>query len=183
MGKEKWLFWCDLETAGTDERLDPILEAAVILTDMNLDIFHRDSFVIDPGYVDDAWISALHPAVQEMHKANGLFDDIAAGKGVSARTFERDTVKLLSMRGQKHEFMIAGSGVGHFDRRFIRAQMAELDSWLSYPAFDVGTLRRFHQWFRPKDVPALNEAKTHRAMDDIDLHLQECMHYREALRT
>lgn len=72
--------------------------------------------------------------------------------------------------------------VGHFDRRFVAEHFPLVDKQLAYFAIDVGVMRRFFQYTGTTwVVPELNDAKTHRAMDDLELHLAEARHYRDRI--
>ncbi|MGY6496732.1 MAG: hypothetical protein ACXIUP_00740 [Microcella sp.] len=77
--------------------------------------------------------------------------------------------------------ILSGSGVGAFDLQFIRQQMPDLASRLEYFPHDVGQLRR--EWKRAtgSDLVTVNNAKPHRALVDIDLHLIETRAFRKVL--
>lgn len=174
------LLWTDLETTGTDENRDTILEIATIITTPDLVEIDRYTTVIQQKA---GWTDRMSPVVYEMHRANGLIREIARGDGVSCVRAETGVIERMACYGGKHDFMIAGSGVAHFDRRFLKAHMPELDSWLQYPALDVGSTRRqLEKWGGQDLVPKLNDAKTHRALDDVLLHLEEARHYQRVFQ-
>lgn len=194
MGKWTKLFWCDLETTGTDEKLDPILEVAWIITERFApwaELSHG-SLVVDPncvGLVD--WRDRMNDYVLGMHTDNGLLADIEAGPMFSIHDAQDAIISQLSLHGSKKDFLLAGSGVSHFDHRMIAAQMPRVEKWLQYPNHDVGNIRRALEMLKggPQFADAVygsNIATTggvqHRAMDDIRDHLNEWRVYAEFLQ-
>lgn len=196
MAKYKKLFWFDLETTGTKEHEDPILEIAWIITDPVppfTELAHG-SLVVDPSIEHPGWRKRLeeNEYVFNMHTENGLLADIDAGIGHSTEFAEDLVIASLEEHGKKHEFLAAGSGVSHFDRRMIAAQMPRLASWLQYPNHDVGNLRRafemlpggedFVRQVYGANILATDGTK-HRAADDIRDHLNEWRVYSQLLTT
>lgn len=190
MPKAKFLFWIDLETSGTDEHADPILEAAwIITTRMHpFDELSHGSLVVEPDKNQwPMWRSRMDPFVLKMHSSNGLLDDIDqstwhSSRGVTITDLQEAIVSHLSLHGNKGEYLIAGSGVSHFDRQMIKAQMPLVNEWLQYPSFDVGVLRRcleslyYGNQFVGEAYGAniiATSGTAHRAQDDIRDHLNE----------
>lgn len=197
----RYLVWMDLETTGTDERRDPILEVGMIVTTTDLadevatwsdPVFPADYAPTDrPWWQDDNWLTALMPPeVVSMHRSSGLLADIMRCDKHYHRlsadlfTIEQHLTYVLDGLGKPGEFMLAGSGVSHFDRRFIKAQMPEFEKWLQYPNADVGVFRRMLRMLGREDLvrPAPQaEDKTHRALADARFHLEEARYYKRAL--
>lgn len=181
------LAWVDLETTGTDEVRDDIIEFACVVTDLNLNAIWEYETVVRPE--SSTWLERVYAvdAVRDMHTANGLLGEIAAGAGEDL--FDVDQFVTDTLRGvlsiEPHAIMLAGSGVGHFDSRFIKVKMSGFAKMLAYPVIDVGVMRRFLRDIcgRPDMVPESGDGatKTHRAYDDIVLHLSEARYYRRAL--
>ena len=69
--------------------------------------------------------------------------------------------------------VLAGSGVSHFDCRFIRHYLPELEAFLRYWMIDIGVVRRMYELWVGELPTAVNEEKTHRALDDVYCHLEE----------
>ena len=81
---------------------------------------------------------------------------------------------------------LAGSGVSHFDRRFIRRYWPSLDRKLAYAMFDVGVVRRFlREWGLGLLPPEYAETRAptigHRALSDAEDHRQEAIKLRDWL--
>lgn len=182
MAQAKFYFWCDLETTGLDQVNDPIIEIGVVVTEIAPPCIELASFTanIRPSHNDD-WKLRMDDHVLEMHTINGLLDDIDSDS-MGLREAEIEIINLLSTFGRPHNFMLAGSGVSHFDRRFIGSQMTGLDKWLQYPSLDVGTVRRGFTFCGRKDLTSFGETfkggdKPHRALADIRDHLNEWRNY------
>ena len=134
----EWACWLDLETAGSNETLDPILEVGAVLC-------------------------RNEPGMPIEH--DGEFSS------------------LLRQRCGGNHVALAGSGVGHFDRRFIRAQMPRTDKRFTYWAYDLGVIRRLFDRVHPDLVrPLPAGGKAHRGLADALDHRAEWLHY-EALLT
>lgn len=180
MPEPRYLLWADLETTGTDEKVDHVIEIGYIITTPTLHPVLENSWVVTPPHWRAGTEARNRPeawpdVVREMHEANGLINDIDTQVRRDAIHVQQLVIQDLMRFGKKHDFMLAGSGVSHFDRRFIQAQLPELEKWLQYPNLDVGVLRRAWQLFTPPNqhYPKLTQDKPHRALDDIRLHLQE----------
>lgn len=177
----KFLLWVDLETTGTDENLDGILEIGAIITTPDLDRvadWHR-VIGIEPQHHERLLDNEF---VYSMHEHNGLLDDCATSFW-KIEEADRDLAHDMAFHGEPHDYMLAGSGVGHFDRRFIRRHLPRVESMLQYPVIDVGVIRRTMRMWAGEGLDfKFNESKDHRAMGDIELHLNEALAYRSLFR-
>jgi oligoribonuclease len=176
------ILWLDLETTGTDERLDWIIEVGAILTDDRLEEIARLSEVVRPTSHDvESVLSTMVPEVRAMHTSNGLIAALRRGEGRPLRAVEGDLVRLLRIHSPGQKVPLAGSGVAHFDSRFVRVQMPFLAEHLYYFSLDVGSFRRIARLAGVK-YPQRTEPKNHRALDDIVAHLDEGRWYLQFLR-
>lgn len=176
------LLWCDLETAGLDESTDSILEVAVVVTRPDLTELESYESAIWPGHWGSmtAELPFIEPEVVRMHTDSGLLDACALS-GVPLHEAEGRICSILGDLGVPPEFVLAGSGVSHFDRRFINRQMPGLASWLRYYPIDVGVLRRTLELFGHGDLIGSAPLKPHRAMADIRLHIEEFRNIKDSL--
>lgn len=175
------LAWTDLETAGTNELNDPILEIAVVVTGPDLEEIGSCEAVIRPlGWAAGGVPGWIRPEVSKMHTDSGLWEDCAS-RGVPAWEAEGNVTSLLAGIAPTGGFVLAGSGVSHFDRRFLKAQMPRLERWFKYYCIDVGVLRRTLAIIGRDDLIPPAPAKPHRAMADVRLHISELRHIRQAL--
>lgn len=176
------MLWLDLETTGTNEHEDLILEIGVVLTDMDLNTIHSYGTPIgEHGLAEFVLTNKEDPFVLDMHTENGLLSDLAEGYGVERAQAEREILDMLGHVGvKKKACILAGSGVAHFDRRFLAVGFPELDRHLAYPTFDIGVIRRAEMFWAPGWLPTRNDEKPHRAVQDAELHLADARTYRDA---
>jgi oligoribonuclease (3'-5' exoribonuclease) len=172
-----WLVWLDLETTGSDENADPILEMGLVITDEALNEVGAVSWVVagDPEVLRER----AAPVVQDMHDANGLWRELS--EGVAQEWVEDAAITLLRQFGRRHDFVLAGSGVSHFDRRFLAVQMPILTKWFRYYSIDVGVLRRSLELIGRTDALLPPQDKAHRALADARYHLEEMRHIKSVL--
>lgn len=176
------ILWCDLETTGTDEATDDIIEAAFVLTGppelSAISSYHR-VFRTSHDFL------TLDAAVARMHNENGLWLQ-AQGPDTTCHATDDDAqVDILRWLGtylaKGDVIPLAGSGVSHFDRRFIRQTWPDLDRRLTFWHHDVGCVRRLARLAGVQ--PPKPEAKTHRALGDVIAHIEEARWYVRLLRT
>lgn len=177
------LLWIDLETTGSDPEKDCIIEVGLILTTSLLEEQWATSYVIKPQELGLGRMM-LNPIVRGMHEANGLLAEVLDPEGPSWRVHDAAShiLRNLIERGAKEgKVVLAGSGVGHFDRAFIRRYMPQLDRYMRYWCIDVGVIRRAYEMWSGDTGPLVrfNEGKTHRALDDIRCHLNEARAFSE----
>lgn len=166
------ILWLDLETTGnTDD--DEIIEIGAVLTDESLNELSGYERV----YRTRRSISDINPFVQKMHFDNGLWAETASATAYADDVgVEGDILGWLGQNGAlKSPLPLAGSGVSHFDRKYIRKTWPRLDRRLTYWHYDVGVLRRFLRLYG-YGLPAF-EGKAHRALDDARQHLEEARYY------
>lgn len=179
MDKDRWYAWIDLETTGSDPDEDAILEVGIALS--------RDDF--EPK-IAAKWIlgfaeptATTNPRVVQMHTRNGLWRDVAESSLALHEADEQIDAWLHWATSElpDRRLIFAGSGVGHFDGRFIRPKLPKLDAWLTYWTLDVGVIRRFLPMCGIA-VPDAEVTKPHRALDDALHHMEEARRYRELIR-
>lgn len=185
--KARALLWVDLETTGGDEKLDDIIEVGALLTDFELKQIARPfqhvayprKSAYDRMMADDV--------VRAMHEKNGLLEacrDITYSP--SLYMVENLMLKWLSdvEHCEPQTLILAGSGVSHFDQRFIQTQMPRVNELLRYATMDIGVVRRFLRMIHmlPRSGNPERDPKNHRALDDISLHLEEARQYRNLLQ-
>ena len=167
MSKEyKYMFWTDLETTGSELADHQIIEIGAAITDMKLNVLDGREYVLPlTGEYE------IKPIVQEMHARNGLWKDVHASKNVLADVDVEIAEWIRKFNGSDHMWL-AGSGVSHFDRQFIKRDLPLTNKRLTYHAFDVGVLRRTFELIL--GVPGWPEdRKDHRAFGDVLFHIEE----------
>lgn len=179
------LLFLDLETTGSDHTKDCIIEIGAVLVDgRSLDMLGEFHAIVRPTPLGMGRLM-LNGTVRAMHEANGLLDALLNGYGDPADQVSSDLLGWLSThRGADHrgrQIALAGSGVGHFDRRFLDGgPWARVLHGLTYWPIDVGVIRRAHDlWVGglPDGYPSVAD-KTHRALEDARQHVDEARAFR-----
>ena len=174
------IVWVDLETTGSADDSEIIEIGSVITNTKDFSILSEFSQVIRCSAAGIERIRA-NPVVLNMHTKNGLLAELERGDGIPL--WHADDLMsswITGVVGASTEHIpLGGSGVSHFDRKFIRRDLPKVDKRLSYWAYDVGVLRR--TW-KLLGLPTLDdEGKDHRALADIILHVEEFKFYTNAL--
>lgn len=172
------ILWLDLETTGSgDDAL--VLEVGMALTGPGPKFETLDTFMEVLRHPE---LPTMVPVVQKMHEDNGLLRDIE----VVGKTPDDAAKRMAQYIGDwfgisPQHVVLAGSGVGHFDRKFIRRDWPWLDKRLAYYTYDVGVLRRF---CRMVGIEAgIDQSLTpHRALADVDQHIREARRLLEMIR-
>jgi oligoribonuclease (3'-5' exoribonuclease) len=181
-----YIAWFDLETTG-NRKDDSIIEVGFALTDRDLNEVTALSAVVLPH--DYNFLrSRMDKVVVEMHEANGLLADLCdmeahADIPRGPNRIDDHIATILKEYGKGNHVPLAGSGVSHFDRQYIRREMPRTDAKLSYWSLDIGVMRRWLQWWGIETPGSeLRQAKTHRALDDVREHIAEAKVIRDVLR-
>lgn len=189
----------DLETTSLDEHNGLVLEVGVIGLDAKLhELFRYDTPVALPmGFDWDALIEMMPDVVAEMHWGNGLLREIDNGLVVSNHTLWTGDGTLPNIdevdwaladliarhvAGPEAQIVLAGSGVSHFDQRWIREWLPQTAKRLWHGTCDVGVMRRFYKDINGHDLVDADQRKTHRALEDADCHVEELRAFAEAFR-
>jgi oligoribonuclease len=68
------------------------------------------------------------------------------------------------------------------DRRFLAAQLPEVDAWLHYRSVDVSTVKELaRRWYPDAFAHAPQKKTAHRAMGDIRESVAELAYYRRSV--
>lgn len=179
----KAILWMDLETTGSNEVEDAIIEVGAILTDFELTAISSKQAVCKP--TDHAYERMMNnDVVRAMHTVNGLIKELDEGRALDLHDVDNEFAEWVRLHvpSKGRRVILAGSGVSHFDRRFIDAQLYTTASFLVYPSLDVGVLRRFFRYCGTEFNMDAHPKKNHRAFDDIYLHLNEARQFRDFIR-
>lgn len=176
-----YLAWIDLETTGTYERRDYIIEVGLAITDRELNITDEQSWVVPLPELND--LKLMDDVVVDMHLKSGLIRDLIKSSEnytVIQQVDDKVSQILLTLGGGRH-IPLAGSGVSHFDRRFIDVHMPLTAKRLSFWSYDVGVIRRF---LKLAGYPIADSGNlTHRALEDVKDHIEEARGYLRLFKT
>lgn len=188
MGQRKgrnFILWLDLECTGSGDDED-ILEIGLALSSKELEVLDTRSIVL-PMMPDK--LETMADVVVKMHTNNNLLSD-SMGLGFYTSDMDKDMqlaqideelARWIKQYAGGDHVPLAGSGISHYDRKYIRRDLPLFDKRLTYWTYDVGVLRRTSEllgitW------PEFHFSKTHRALDDALQHLEEFKRYKSYLQ-
>jgi oligoribonuclease len=167
------LAWLDLEMTGLDPQKDVILQAALIITDAQLQVL--EEFVCDI-WQPAAALERMVPFVKEMHETTGLTDRVRKSK-LDLMVAERKLLERVA-GWCAYPAVLCGNTIGQ-DKRFVDQWMPGLAGYLTYRTIDVTSLKLLVKaWYGEEavfDKPIKGE---HDALVDIKNSIAELSHYR-----
>lgn len=186
MPRDDVILFLDLETTGNTD-LDEIIEVGLVLTTRELVPIGFFQKVIAPT-LDGVNRIKANPVVLDMHRTSGLLSDLegleARGWGEDYDDIDTEICEWLdSAAGKSNEHIpFAGSGVMHFDRKYIRRDFPKFDKRLTYWAYDSGVLRRSWQLAGLPTAERPTNLIGHRALDDAYASVAEYRSYTRQLK-
>lgn len=175
--KRNLIYWTDLECTGSGDDED-ILEIGAVITDRELNEIDHKNIVLP---MEAGALERMSDVVVKMHTQNGLISD-SMQRGFYTSDMQKQmelaavddelSTWVRNIVGSNNHIPIAGSGISHYDRKYIRRDLPKLDKRLTYYALDIGSVRRIVdlvglQW------PDMHTNKAHRALDDTRGHIEE----------
>jgi oligoribonuclease len=170
------LVWIDLEMTGLDPASSVILQAALVITDANLQPL--DDVALDIHQPEEE-LARMIPLVREMHTRTGLIERVRR-TNVDVAQAERTLLQRIT-GWCPAPATLCGNSVWS-DRRFIARYMPALDRYLHYRLVDVSTLKVLAQrWYGDGALFGKPAAGAHDAVVDVRNSIAELRHYRETL--
>ena len=163
--------------------LDParhtIVEIATLITNDDLEVVAEGPDLV--VHASPAELDHMDRYVRNMHTGSGLLEAMAAST-VSLAEAGAATLEFLALHvPEKGTVPLAGNSIGT-DRRFLVAQLPEVDNWFHYRSVDVSTIKELcRRWYPDALAAAPAKATNHRAMDDIKESVAELAYYRRAI--
>ena len=126
-------------------------------------------------------LSAMEPVVREMHTRSGLLTAIE-GSTLTLEDAGRQTLAFLKSHvPAKGSVPLCGNSIGT-DRRFLAAQLPDIENWLHYRSVDVSTVKELcRRWYPGVLAKAPDKKTSHRALDDVRESVAELAYYRAAI--
>jgi oligoribonuclease len=165
----------DLEMTGLDPTRHVIIEIATLLTDDDLQIVAEGPQLV--VHADPAQLAEMEPVVREMHERSGLTAE-AESASLSLAEAGELTLAFLRQHVPPRSVPLCGNSIGT-DRRFLAAQLPDLDAFFHYRSVDVSSVKELcRRWYPEvlREAPA--KGRGHRALDDIRESVAELAFYR-----
>lgn len=169
------LIWVDMEMTGLEPDTDRIIEVAVVVTDMQLNVLaegpvfaiHQSDEVLDKM---DAWNKGTHGR-------SGLIDRVKAST-VSEADAEKALIEFLRKYVPAGKSPMCGNSICQ-DRRFMVRGMPKLEAFFHYRNLDVSTLKELCKRWKPEIASGFKKHQKHTALADIIESIEELKYYRE----
>jgi len=169
------LVWVDMEMTGLEPDTDRIIEVAVVVTDMHLNILaegpvfaiHQSNETLDKM---DAWNKGTHGR-------SGLIERVKAST-VSEADAETALIAFLKNFVPTGKSPMCGNTICQ-DRRFMARTMPKLEAFFHYRNLDVSTLKELCKRWKPEIVGGFKKHQKHTALADIIESVEELRYYRE----
>lgn len=170
------LAWLDLEMTGLDPHHDAILQAALIVTNRNLEPLEEYACDI---WQPDAELEKMIPFVRDMHELNGLVERVRKSK-LDLAAAEKRLLERVS-GWCPYQAVLCGNSIGQ-DKRFVDRHMPGLSGYLSYRIVDVSSIKLLARlWQGEGAVYKKPDEGEHDALVDIRNSIAELRHYRATL--
>jgi oligoribonuclease len=169
----------DLEMTGLDPLRHTILEIATLITDDNLELVAEGPDLVVKAPPEA--LAAMDDVVRSMHARSGLLDAVETSS-ISLADAGRMTLDFLRTHiRQAGTVPLCGNSIGT-DRRFLAAQLTEIDNYLHYRSVDVSSIKELvRRWYPDVFANGPKKAGSHRALGDIFESVAELRYYRDSV--
>nr|XP_018915348.1 PREDICTED: probable oligoribonuclease isoform X2 [Bemisia tabaci] len=169
------LIWVDLEMTGLNPEKDKIMEAAVVITDKDLNIVAQSNDLI--LNVNEEEINNMNDWCKKTHGQSGLSTECKLS-GLLAEDADNILTKFVQEHTPPGKCPLAGNSVSN-DRVFIRKYLPKLDNHIHFRVIDVTSIREVIRRWNPVCSANTPQKKlTHRALDDILESIDELRFYK-----
>lgn len=172
---ESRLIWIDLEMTGLSPSVDRIIEAAIVITDAQLEVVAQTgSYAV---HQPRAVLDAMDQWNRSTHARSGLVERVLASSCTEAEV-ERRLLDFVSAYVPANCSPMCGNSVCQ-DRRFLARYMPRLESHFHYRNLDVSTLKELARRWKPEVFKGVVKRGAHTALADIHESIEELRYYRE----
>jgi oligoribonuclease len=173
------LAWMDLEMTGLDPARHVIVEIATLITDDDLELVAEGPDLVVGASA--AQLAQMDDVVRSMHTTSGLLAEVEASTLTLAEA-GRATLEFLQRHiAEPATVPLCGNSIGT-DRRFLAAQLPDVEAYLHYRSIDVSTIKELvRRWYPEIFANAPKKAGSHRALGDIMESIEELRYYRRTV--
>ena len=165
----------DLEMTGLDAERDVILQAAVIITNRQLEPLAELTLDV---WQPAARLESMSPFVRDMHTKTGLLERVAASR-CDVADAERQVLELVA-NWCSYPATVCGNSIWQ-DRKFIDRYMPGLGRYLHYRMLDVSAIKTVvARWYPHLQFQKSAEGE-HDALVDVRNSIAEFQHYQQHL--
>ena len=173
------LAWIDLEMTGLDPARHTIVEIACLVTDDDLQLVAEGPDLV--VHASPEQVAGMDDFVRAMHTRSGLLADMEASTLSLADAGAQTLAFLKAHIPEARKVPLAGNSIGT-DRRFLAAQLPEIEDYLHYRSVDVSTIKELcKRWLPDVYKAAPEKLGGHRALQDIRESVAELAYYRAAI--
>jgi len=170
------LIWIDLEMTGLDPERDVIIEAAVLVTDGDLNVVADGPEIAIHRSAEE--LSVMNEWNRRTHHGSGLIKRVRASD-VTVEQAEAEILEFVQQWTVEGKSPLCGNSV-HQDKRFLYREMPTLVEWLHYRFIDVSTVKELARRWYP-DLEKFAKQERHRALEDIRESIAELRWYRQQI--
>ena len=169
------LVWVDMEMTGLEPDTDLIIEVAVVVTDLHLNILAEGPvFAI---HQSDEALDKMDSWNKGTHGRSGLIERVKASTVTEAQA-EAELIAFLKQWVPAGKSPMCGNTICQ-DRRFMVRGMPKLEAFFHYRNLDVSTLKELCKRWKPGIVGGFKKHQKHTALADIIESIEELRYYRE----
>jgi len=169
----------DLEMTGLDPTRHVIVEIATLITEDDLTVLAEGPDIT--VHVTGEQLDQMDDVVRAMHTSSGLLADIEASSISLHEAGNRTLEFLRTLIPEARSVPLCGNSIGT-DRRFLAAQLPELEDFLHYRSIDVSSVKELcRRWYPEVLARAPAKVGSHRALDDIRESIAELIYYRSTI--
>ena len=171
------LIWIDMEMTGLKPDQDRIIEAAVVITDQELQVVAESEVYV--VHQTDSILDGMDSWNKGTHGRSGLIDRVKASRWSEAEV-EAEMLNFLGRHVPAGASPMCGNSVCQ-DRRFLARYMPGLEAYFHYRNLDVSTLKELARRWKPEVMAGFSKQGKHEALADIYESIEELKYYREHL--
>ena len=180
------IVWIDVETTGLTAHKGELLEIAVLVTDLDLNLLDETGYQatvlhLPPDQPDEPSVRDLAgDYVKGMHDTTGLWQRVTDSQvAKTKRTIESEALEYIRQFVPERRTARLGGNSVRLDLNFLDEHLPAITEHLHYRMVDVSTVTGLAHWW--KGVPMFDKAGTHIAMIDIRESIAELAYLREKL--